>query len=255
MRKEPEKTPPSKTSPKHTNHATVQHDVHHGPRGAFLESLSLDNVDKVIMLCLVAVFLVLFIFLLMTRRELYAYLTFCALLTFIFVGFLRAKSIIQTPWMTLGGSAAVFAGLFSLTKAQFDKYTDMDGKLEHLENTITTLRGDNDPAASAIYKYFSFLQDRQFPEAYALVSDARKQEKKAEVAPQDDFENFKAAFEHTYGFDNVVVSSIKGTNNYIVSYDVTDNVPSNELYDRWRGQLFSSASVDELLRRTQLTTH
>jgi hypothetical protein len=248
MQKKPEKTSSSKTSPtiKHTKHATAPHDAHHGPRGPFLEALSLDNVDKVITLCLVAVFLALFIFLLITGRDFYAYLTLCTLLTLVFVGILRATGLIRTSWLMLGGSAAVFAGLFWLTRAQFDKY--MDGKLENLENTIATLRGANDSAASTLYKYFGFLQDRRFPEAYALVSEARKKEKKEEVAPEDDFENFKTSFEHTYGFDNVVVLSIGG-NKYTVSYDVTDNVPRNELYDRWRGQLFSSPSADEILKR------
>jgi hypothetical protein len=147
--------------------------------------------------------------------------------------------------MVLGGSAAVFAGLIWLMQDLFKDY--QKNEIASLRNKIAALQG-SDPPTNKLYGYFRLLQNRQFPAAYALVSEARKKERKEQFAPQDDFENFKISFEHTFGFDNVVVASI-GDKKYAVSYDVIDNVPRNELYEKWRQQLFSSSAGDEYLNK------
>lgn len=80
--------------------------------------VSFGGLDKIVIVCLVAVFLALFVWLLAFKQDqpFYSYLTFLCVLTLVFVGILRAAGVFRTSLMVLSGAAGVFAGLFLLTE-------------------------------------------------------------------------------------------------------------------------------------------
>lgn len=82
------------------------------------------GVDKALIVILVFVFCGLFLWLLHSDRTLFAYWAFLALLTLIFVGILRAVGMVRSQGTVLGGSVAIFVGLFLTTYTQFEKYQD-----------------------------------------------------------------------------------------------------------------------------------
>ncbi len=237
------RTTSSQTKPQHKRLAL---------RDRLPQAFSFAQADKIIILCLAVIFIGLFIYLLRVGDQPYfAYLTFCALLTMLFVGFLRATGIISTSWIAIGGSAAVYVALWYFPKDEFWKYqtrqerqtiTELTKENEGLKSQISSA----DPAKNALYAYFTALQNRRYEEAYALVSEARKQEREHEFG-RDHFAQYRSAFANTTGYDNIVIAASQDRK-YKASYDVTDSVPRNELYGLQK-QLLSSFMASKLLNR------
>jgi hypothetical protein len=100
------------------------------------------SADKLMTVALIFMFFGLFVWLIGdVEREFYAYLTFLALLTFIFVGILQATGIIRTASFALGGSVAVFVGLWWATVDAYDKYHarilgDLNREISHLTRAL-----------------------------------------------------------------------------------------------------------------------
>jgi hypothetical protein len=195
-----------------------------------LRAVSFDRFDKIIIVCLVAVFAALFIWLLaFNDQPFYSYLTFLGLLTLVLVGILRAVGVVQTPIMLLGGAAGVFVGLFVLT----NNYHDESEQIRVLTCS--------DPACNTLRSYFSFLQRKDFKSAIAILSDSWKQQQKSKLG-QDYYDKFPSLFDTTVSFRDFVFllrNDFGQVKAYAVSYDVTDDVPKNTLYET-RKQVFSS---------------
>jgi hypothetical protein len=214
---------------------------------------SFDNVEKLIILFLVAVFIGLFIWLIQIDQLLFAYWTFSALLALVFAGILRATGIVRTSWMAFGGGTAVYIALIWVTTDTFKAYDNSAQKIAELRSRILQLESQihaDDPAKDTLVQYFDHLQNRRFADAYILVAEARKQERAREFGP-DHFMHFQSSFDNTVGYDNVAVASEFASGRdrkYRVSYDVTDNIPNNEMFER-RRQLFSSAAASEILNQ------
>jgi hypothetical protein len=195
-----------------------------------------DKMDKIIILCFACIFLVLFIWLIYRGDQpIFAYWTFYALLTLIFVGFLAATGLIRTRWMVIGGGAAVYGALILLTK---------DTNEIHM----------NDPAMQALQRYFDCLKIKDFTDAYALVSDARIAQREKTYG-QDHYVEYVSSFDHTFEYKDFSYQfkAMDGGNpQFTVSYDVTDKVPRNEIFEN-RKQLISSVFAIELLGRDGIT--
>lgn len=83
--------------------------------------------DKIIICLLIAVFLALFLVLLFSdRTSVFAYWAFVALLTVVFVGFLRATGVLRTRILALGGSVAVFVGILYATDKRYIEYRNYE---------------------------------------------------------------------------------------------------------------------------------
>src|SRR5581483_4149357 len=61
-----------------------------------------------------------------------------------------------------------------------------------------------DEAKSAIEQYFEFLQSKQFQNAYDIISEARKEERRAEI-PGWGLQQYAASYAGTRGYDNLNV--------------------------------------------------
>ncbi len=213
------------------------------PRGSWLpKSVTLDRFDKAIILFIIAVFLVLFVWLLLKNIQpsIYAYWTFTALLTLIFVGFLRATGIFRTTWGALGGSVAVYVGLLLLTGSAFNRYAPFAIEFNELHH----------PARSALQQHFSFLQQGNFKGAYDIFSDAQKTDRRRDHPEADDFNAYVSAFDNTKGYRNFTYDLVREeTDNerrYRVTYDAEDSVPHNTLFDNSRKAISSfSETVDK----------
>jgi len=92
------------------------------------------GVDKALIVVLVFVFCGLFLWLVHSDRNLFAYWAFLALLTFIFVGILRAVGMVRSQGTVLGGSVAIFVSLFLTTYTQFEKY--QGARIEDLKKVM-----------------------------------------------------------------------------------------------------------------------
>jgi len=155
--------------------------------------------------------------------------------------------------MVIGGSAAVYLALYWFPKDEFWKYQTRQER-----QTVAELRKENeqlrseiagaDPAKSALNSYFAALQKRQYADAYAVVSKARLEEREREFGPKH-FEQYQSTFTNTLGYDNIAIALVSTSSvgrKYAVSYDVTDSVPRNELYEDLK-QLLSSLTASKLL--------
>src|SRR5262249_40084518 len=143
------------------------------------------------------VFLFLFVWLLGKQPPAYAFWTFTALLTLIFVGFLRATGVFNTSWGALGGSVAVYLGLLLLTQNTFDSQSGLTQENQKLGDQIKSLQlRQADPAKDTLQRYFTFLQQRNFKEAYDLISDAKKSERVRDLpAGANDYNYYTTQFE------------------------------------------------------------
>jgi hypothetical protein len=127
-----------------------------------LQPVSFDRFDKLIIVCLISVFVVLFIWLLaFNKQPFYSYLTFLGLLTLVLVGILRAVGLFRTSMIALGGAAGVFVGLFLLT----EKYYDQSEQIKDQNEQIKVLKC-LDPACNTLRRYFGFIQARDFKTRY-----------------------------------------------------------------------------------------
>lgn len=232
------------------------------PRGNLLpQSVPLDRFDKQVIICLIAVFLVLFVWLLWENIQPphYAFWTFTALLTLIFVGFLRATGVFRTGWGALGGSVAVYVGLLLLTGKTFDRDHDLTQEISKLNVQVKSLQDQLkkiDPAKYALQQFFGFLQQKNFKDAYNLISDARKLERKRSLPSGiDDYSQYMSTFDNTESYRNftyeLVREETENERGYRVTYDVLDNVPHNRLFEsRIRPISSFSGAVDreEIIR-------
>lgn len=195
-----------------------------------LRPVSFDRFDKIIIVCLIAVFAALFVWLLaFNDQPFYSYLMFLGLLTLVLVGILRAVGVVQTSIMLLGGAAGVFVGLFVLT----NKYHDESEQIRVLTCS--------DPACNTLRSYFSLLQRRDFKSAIAILSDSWKQQQKSKFG-QDYYDTFPSLFDTTVSYRDFIFllrADLGQVKAYAVSYDVTDDVPKNTLYET-RKQVFST---------------
>ena len=219
------------------------------------QSVLLDRFDKEVIICVIAVFLILFVWLLWKNIQppTYAFWTFTALLTLIFVGFLRATGVFRTTWGALGGSVAVYAGLLLLTQTTFERHYDFVQKIANkdieiakkdieianknieIDSVLARLK-TIDPAGAALQQYFSFLRRKQFKEAYDFISDARKVERKRGLLPgADDFNQYVSTFDNTEDYRNLTYELVheetENERRYRVAHDVLDNVPRNHLFE------------------------
>src|SRR5262249_486297 len=198
---------PQRTSPSNTPHGRLF------LRDRLPQAFSFSQTDKIIILCLAVIFIALLIYLLRTGDQLFlAYLTFCALLTMLFVGILRATGIIRTSWMVIGGSAAVYLALYWFPKDEFWKYQTRQERqpVAELRKENEQLRSEiagADPAKSALNSYFAALQKRQYADAYAVVSKARLEEREREFGPKH-FEQYQSTFTNTLGYDNIAIALV-----------------------------------------------
>lgn len=92
------------------------------------------GIDKLTILGLFFVFCGLFIWLIKTEEDFFAYLAFLAALTLLLVGFLRGIGFIRSQGFVLGGSAAIFVALFYISHSLFEKYEN--AKIEDLKNAM-----------------------------------------------------------------------------------------------------------------------
>jgi hypothetical protein len=224
---------------------------YHRSESGLPHSRELAHVDKAIILFLIAVFLILFVWLLSKNIQppTYGFWTFTALLTMIFVGFLRATGIIRTTWGTLGGSVAVYVGLLLLTQQTFDRYYDSGEEISKLRGQIISLQAQlkqAEPAKHALQQYFRFLQQKNFKPAYNIVSDARKAERKRALpAGVDDYSAYVSAFDGTEGYKNFTYELLReeseNERRYRITFDVQDRVPRNTLFESG-GRAISSFS-------------
>jgi len=210
-----------------------------------------DRIDKIIIICLIGVFLFLFIWFSKRRDQpLFEFWTFTALLTLIFVGVMRATGIIRTSWIALGGSVVVYLGLIWWTGKTFDSYHDSAKTIAELKDRNRSLQNQmisDDPAKAALEQYFGDLQQKRFPDAYVIVSDARKQERKSGLPPgTDDFLQYVSTFEgtrrykdFTYEFDRADGEDRR----YRVAYDVLNELPRSRIFEA-RTQTLSSLPGD-----------
>lgn len=202
-----------------------------------LRAVSFDGPDKIIIVCLIAVFVALFVWLLVrSDQPFYSYLTFLVLLTLVLVGILRAVGVFQTSTMLLGGAAAVFVGLYLLTGNSYDKYYDQSEQISILKCS--------DPACATLRHYFDSLEKKDFTSAISILSDSWKQHQIANNG-QDYYDLFPTLFDTSVGYRNfsfLFRGEHDQTRDYSVSYDVTDEVPKNTLYDK-RKQVLSSLSA------------
>jgi|SRR5262249_19526172 len=204
-------------------------------------SIELAHFDKAIILFLIVVFLILFVWLLSKNIQppTYGFWTFTALLTMIFVGFLRATGIIRTTWGALGGSVAVYVGLLLLTQKTFDRYYDSGEEKTKLRGQIISLQAQlkqAEPAKYALQQYFGFLQQKNFKAAYNIVSDARKAERKRELPPGvDHYSAYVSTFDDTEAYKNFTYELIReeseNERRYRITFDVQDRVPRNALFE------------------------
>jgi hypothetical protein len=222
-----------------------------------------DRFDKQIIVCLIVIFLVLFVWLLgkNVQPPTYAFWTFTALLTLIFVGFLRATGIFRTAWGALGGSAAVYAGLLLLTAKTFDHYNalgqqnkDLVQENKNLRDQVTALNNtlkQIDPAKYELQQHFIFLQQKNFKAAYDDISDARKAETRRNLPPGvDEYAAYAAAFDNTEAYKNLTFELVREESEseriYRVTNDVMDHVPHNELFESGAKVIASfNGSVDK----------
>jgi hypothetical protein len=202
-----------------------------------LHAVSFDRFDKLIIVCLISVFVVLFIWLLaFNKQPFYSYLTFLGLLTLVLVGILRAVGLFRTSMIALGGAAGVFVGLFLLT----EKYYDQSEQIKDQNEQIKVLKC-LDPACNTLRRYFAFIQARDFKNAISLLSDTWKRQQQVRFG-QDYYDKFPAMFDTTNSYSNVVIllrDDHDQMKDYAVAYDVTDDVPKNTLYEK-RKQVLSS---------------
>lgn len=211
------------------------------PRNLLSPSIRLDRFDKLIIICLIVIFLVLFVWLLWKNIQppTYAFWTFTALLTLIFVGFLRATGIFRTAWGALGGSVAVYVGLLLSTGKTFDRYYDLGQEINKLKAQINSLQEQLkqvDPAKYTLQQHFDFLQQKNFKAAYDIFSDARIAERKRALPPDvDDYSAYVSAFDNTEAYRNVTCELVgketESERTYRVTYDVLDRVPHNTLFE------------------------
>jgi hypothetical protein len=225
-------------------------------RGSGLpHSIELANFDKAIILFLIAVFLVLFVWLLSKNIQppTYAFWSFTALLTMIFVGFLRATGVFRTTWGALGGSVAVYVGLLLLTQKTFDHYYASGEEISKLRDQIISLQGQlkqAEPAKYTLQQCFGLLQQKNFKAAYDIISDARKEERKRAFPPgADDYSAYVSAFNDTEGYKNFTYELIReeteNERRYRVTHDVQDRVPRNALFESGAKAISSfSGSMD-----------
>jgi hypothetical protein len=202
-----------------------------------LQAVSFDRFDKLIIVCLISVFVVLFIWLLaFNNQPFYSYLTFLGLLTLVLVGILRAVGLFRTSMIALGGAAGVFVGLFLLT----EKYYDQSEQIRVQNEQIKVLKC-LDPACNTLRRYFAFIQARDFKNAISLLSDTWKQQQQVRFG-QDYYDKFPAMFDTTNSYSNVVIllrDDHDQMKDYAVAYDVTDDIQKNTLYEK-RKQILSS---------------
>ena len=203
--------PPSGEGPQSASSPTRKKSV--TPHANLLpRSIRLDRFDKEVIICLIVVFLVLFVGLLWKNIQppTYAFWTFTALLTLIFLGFLRATGVLRSAWGALGGSVAVYVGLLLLTTKTFDRYYDysqevskLHSQVSSLQEELKSLREQLDPAKFALQQHFGFLQQKNFKAAYDIFSDARKDEMKRAHPPGiDDYSAYVSAFDNTEAYRN-----------------------------------------------------
>lgn len=95
------------------------------------------GVDKLLIVIFVFVFCALFLWLVQSGRNVFAYWSFLALLTLIFVGILRAVGMVRSQGIIIGGSVAIFVALFLATRPQFEKY--QDARIDDLNARIGAL--------------------------------------------------------------------------------------------------------------------
>jgi hypothetical protein len=212
----------------------------------------LDLFDKQVIISIIVVFLFLFVWLLGMgiQPPAYAFWTFTALLTLIFVGFLRATGVLRTSWGALGGSVAVYAGLLLLTQNTFDSQSGLTHETQKLRDQIKSLQlKQADPAKDALEHYFIFLRQRNFKEAYDLISDAKKSERVRDLpSGVDDYSYYVTQFENTRGYRYLTFDlreESEDQRTYRMTMDVLDNVPHNLLFERLRDKVSAlSGSVD-----------
>jgi hypothetical protein len=204
-----------------------------------LRDVSFDGHDKIIIVSLIAVFVGLFVWLLgRSDQPFYSYLTFLVVVTLVLVGILRAAGIFQTSILLLGGAAAVFVGLFLLTEKSYGKYYDQSEQINILKCS--------DPACAALKRYFDFIEKREFTSATSILSESWKQHQRTNNGP-DYYEIFPTLFDTTVGYRNfnfIFRGEHDQTKDYTVSYDVTDEIPKNTLYDKRKQTLSSLSAAD-----------
>jgi hypothetical protein len=147
-------------------------------------------------------------------------------------------------------------GLIWLTGRTFNNFYDSSQKIHELQRQVDMLETDlksADPAKTALQQYFTYLKNRDYVNAYKIVSSARISQRKAKFG-QNDFEEFQSSFNHTYAYDDFsfgLKPSNGGDRKYTVSYDVTDDVPRNDLFDN-RTQLLSSTFFAKIFNRDEI---
>jgi hypothetical protein len=210
----------------------------------------LDLFDKQVIISIIVVFLFLFVWLLGIQPPAYAFWTFTALLTLIFVGFLRATGVFHTSWGALGGSVAVYVGLLLLTQNTFDSQSGLTQENQRLGDQIKLLQLKQvDPAKDALQRYFKFLALGNFKEAYDLISDAKKSERVRDIpSGTDDYSYYITQFENTRGYRYLTYElreESEDKRTYRMTMDVLDFVPHNWLFERLRDKVSGlSGSVD-----------
>jgi IS1 family transposase len=228
--------------------ASIVKEAHTMSRRIFrADPITFDYFDKVVIISIIAVFFTLFVWLIRSdfKPQTYAFWTFTALLTLIFVGFLRATGVFHTGWGALGGSVAVYAGLLWMTQGTFERQYDLTKENKSLRDEITSLRStlQVDPAKYTLQLFYEHLQKKNFQGAWDLISDARKSERMRDRA--DAYDAYVKTFENTQAYRNLTFDLVREESNgqriYRVTHDVLDNVPHSTLFEN-RAKQFSSLS-------------